>query len=66
MVYISAKTKDTSSKEHSKGTEKQDKDNNNGDTDDEKHADDKRFEPPCAADSDLADMLGKKNFEVLR
>ncbi|KOB69168.1 Katanin p60 ATPase-containing subunit A1 [Operophtera brumata] len=40
-------------KEHSKGTEKQDKDNNNGDTDEEKHGDEKRFDPPCAADGDL-------------
>lgn len=55
----SAKTKDTSSnKEHSSGKEKQDRDNNNGDTDDEKHKDEERkFEPPSAADGDLVDML---------
>ncbi|XP_037303000.1 katanin p60 ATPase-containing subunit A-like 1 isoform X1 [Manduca sexta] len=56
----SAKTKDTSNKEHSNagGKEKQDRDNNNGDTDDEKHKEEeRRFEPPSAADGDLVDML---------
>lgn len=55
----SAKTKDTSHKDSGgKTSDKQDKDNNNGDTDDEKHKDDeKRFEPPSAADGDLVDLL---------
>ncbi|XP_050556039.1 katanin p60 ATPase-containing subunit A-like 1 isoform X3 [Spodoptera frugiperda] len=53
----SAKTKDTSNKDHS-SKDKQDRDNNNGDTDDEKHKDEeRRFEPPSAADGDLVDML---------
>ncbi|XP_063832419.1 katanin p60 ATPase-containing subunit A-like 1 [Ostrinia nubilalis] len=56
----SAKTKDTSSKDthNNGGKDKQDRDNNNGDTDDEKHKEEeRRFEPPCAADGDLVDML---------
>ncbi|CAH0760619.1 unnamed protein product [Diatraea saccharalis] len=55
----SAKTKDTSNKDHgNNGKDKQDRDNNNGDTDDEKHKEDeRRFEPPSAADGDLVDML---------
>ncbi|XP_023939102.2 katanin p60 ATPase-containing subunit A-like 1 isoform X2 [Bicyclus anynana] len=54
----SAKTKDTSNKDQSNAKDKQDRDNNNGDTDDEKHKEDeRRFEPPSAADGDLVDML---------
>ncbi|KPJ18558.1 Katanin p60 ATPase-containing subunit A-like 1 [Papilio machaon] len=53
----SAKTKDSNNKEHS-GKDKQDRDNNNGDTDDERHKEEeRRFEPPSAADTDLVDML---------
>ncbi|KAL4715983.1 hypothetical protein ACJJTC_013283 [Scirpophaga incertulas] len=56
----SARTKEhnsSSSKETtSNGKDKQDRDNNNGDTDDEKH-EERRFEPPSAADGDLVDML---------
>ncbi|XP_045504062.1 katanin p60 ATPase-containing subunit A-like 1 isoform X1 [Colias croceus] len=54
----SAKTKETNNKDHS-NKDKQDRDNNNGDTDDEKHnkEDERRFEPPSAADGDLVDML---------
>ncbi|XP_039759885.1 katanin p60 ATPase-containing subunit A-like 1 isoform X2 [Pararge aegeria] len=54
----SAKTKDTSNKDHNNAKDKQDRDNNNGDTDDEKHKEEeRRFEPPSAADGDLVDML---------
>lgn len=51
----SAKTKD-----HIKdnGKDKQDRDNNNGDTDEEKNREDeRRFEPSSSADGDLVDML---------
>ncbi|CAG9568116.1 unnamed protein product [Danaus chrysippus] len=52
----SAKTKEQN-KDHST-KDKQDRDNNNGDTDEEKHKEDeRRFEPPSAADGDLVDML---------
>lgn len=60
-VFLTAKTKDTNNKDHNNtvGKDKQDRDNNNGDTDDEKHKEDeRRFEPPSAADGDLVDMLG--------
>lgn len=54
----SAKTKETSNKEHNNTKDKQDRDNNNGDTDDEKNKEEeRRFEPPSAADTDLVDML---------
>lgn len=54
----SAKTKDTSHKDGHSGKDKQDRDNNNGDTDDEKHKEEeRRFEPPCPADGDLVDVL---------
>ncbi|KAJ0172158.1 hypothetical protein K1T71_012131 [Dendrolimus kikuchii] len=55
----SARTKETSNKEHTTiNKDKQDRDNNNGDTDDEKHKEDeRRFEPPSSADGDLVEML---------
>ncbi|KAI5645809.1 ATPase family associated with various cellular activities (AAA) domain-containing protein [Phthorimaea operculella] len=52
----SAKGKETS-KEQGGSKEKQDKDNNNGDGDDKQHEDERRFEPPSSADSDLVEML---------
>lgn len=56
-----AKAKESNSKDHPTTKDKQDRDNNNGDTDDEKHnkEDERRFEPPAACDGDLVDMLGQ-------
>lgn len=60
VITFTAKTKEQSNKDHST-KDKQDRDNNNGDTDEEKHKEDeRRFEPPSAADGDLVDMLGKR------
>lgn len=65
-MCVIAKTKDNSNKDHSSGKDRQDRDNNNGDTDDEKHKDEeRRFEPPSAADGDLVEVLGKVQTVLL-